>query len=239
MWTVGRWHNGISSTAQVASVLLATAAVAGCGQTSSRPETTRGSGAPAAASTAPAAASTAPAGTGSRTTLADSAVSTTKDDPTRFAPQVLGSARRTGIHPQLLMAILFNESYKPHDPTFERAWHQLDPNSALGVANMHEKAFNDTKRGRNFAKRQWEELIDDPVLAIDAAAWYLHDLNKRLPRTWPTSYSRDDLLALGYNAGPSNMLAFARGGQLLPAAQTYLKKLHENWATAGSALQKH
>jgi soluble lytic murein transglycosylase-like protein len=163
---------------------------------------------------------------------------TANDDPAAFAPQVDRYARQAGIDSQLLMAILYNESYKPHDPAFERAWHSLEPDSAFGVANMHQKAFNDTKRGRDFAGRRWEELPDDPALAIEAAAWYLHDLAVRLPTSWTADYTKNELLALGYNAGPGNMMAFARGGALLPLARTYLQKLHENWDAAAAALRR-
>ena len=102
-------------------------------------------------------------------------------DPARFAVQVRKYAGQAGIRPQLLMAILYNESYKPHDPELERSWAKIDSDPAFGIANMHRPAFDDTKRGRAFAGRKWEELPDDPSLAIQAAAWHLHDLAKRLP----------------------------------------------------------
>jgi hypothetical protein len=158
-------------------------------------------------------------------------------DPTRFAPQVIQSAQQASIDAQLLMAILYNESYKPHDPSFEREWLKLNPGAALGIANMHEAAFDDTKRGRSFANRDWMELPDDPGLAILAAAWYLHDLAARLPSTWSVAYTKDELLALGYNAGPSSMLDFAHGAKPGPVAQDYLDTLRQNWAKAGAAVR--
>ncbi|MFI9272948.1 transglycosylase SLT domain-containing protein [Kitasatospora sp. NPDC052896] len=157
-------------------------------------------------------------------------------DPAHFATQVRTRATAAGIDPQLLMAILYNESYKPHDPAFERAWQQLKPDSAFGIANMHRAAFDDTKRGRDFADRDWDELPGDPDLAIEAAAWYLHDLGAQLPAHWSAGYTRDDLLALGYNTGAGNMLIFARGTSLGPAAQSYLNQLHGNWTKAAAAL---
>jgi transglycosylase-like protein with SLT domain len=160
------------------------------------------------------------------------------NDPTRFGPDVVRYAAEAAIDPQLLMAILYNESYKPHDPEFERSWLKLNPGASLGIANMHEAAFDDTKKGRAFSDRDWHELSDDPDLAIRAAAWYLHDLATRLPATWAAPYTKDELLALGYNAGPSSMLEFADGAQPGPVAQAYLDKFHDNWANAGSAVQK-
>ncbi|MGW3496530.1 lytic transglycosylase domain-containing protein [Streptomyces sp. NPDC001020] len=157
-------------------------------------------------------------------------------DPADFASQARARARQTGISAQLLMAILYNEAYKPHDPALERAWQRHKPDAAFGIANMHRAAFDEVKRGRDFADRRWEELPDDRDLAIEAEAWYLHDLAARLPAQWPASYTRDELLALGYNTGAGNMLAFARGATPGSQAQSYLDRLHANWAKAGKAV---
>jgi hypothetical protein len=160
----------------------------------------------------------------------------TNYDPAHFAVQVRMSAGRAGLSPQLLMAILYNESYKPHDPQLERSWQHIKPDAAFGIANMHRAAFNETKRGRPFAGRDWEELPDHPELAIEAAAWHLHDLAARLPRRTGGAFSKDQLLALGYNAGSGNMRAFAAGAKPGAQAQSYLDRLHENWDKAANAL---
>jgi transglycosylase-like protein with SLT domain len=179
---------------------------------------------PAGPSSAPTATPTEPPG------------SNDKYAPPRFAPQVRKYAKAAAISPVLLMAILYNESYKPHDPDLERAWQKLDPNAAFGVANMHEAAFDDTKRGRAFADRAWTELPDDPDLAIEAAAWYVHDLGTGL--TGGTGgYKRTDLLAMGYNAGPGHMAAVAGGDEPNAGARAYVETLHENWSRARQALR--
>jgi hypothetical protein len=162
--------------------------------------------------------------------------STSAYDPARFAAKVVKHAHEAKISPQLLMAILYNESDKPHDPAFERAWQKIKPDAAFGIADMHKAAFDEVKRGRSFAGRRWDELPDDPDLAITAAAWYLHDLAVRLPAHRSGPYTRNELLALGYNAGPGNMLAFARGAKPGAVAQSYLDRLRQNWSTAGKAL---
>jgi len=162
----------------------------------------------------------------------------TNYDPADFAGQVRASAGRAGISSQLLMAILYNESYKPHDPQLERSWQRIKPDAAFGVANMHRAAFNEAKRGRPFAGRNWEELPDHPDLAIEAAAWHLHDLATRLPRRTGTKFSKDELLALGYNTGSGNMRAFARGAKPGAQAQSYLDRLHENWDKAATAVHE-
>ncbi|TCC25298.1 transglycosylase SLT domain-containing protein [Kribbella speibonae] len=158
-------------------------------------------------------------------------------DPAHFAPDVRRYAKQAGINPQLLMAILYNESYKPHDPKFERQWAEVDSDPAFGIANMHKPAFDETKRGRDFARRKWEELPDNPALAIQAAAWHLHDLAKRLPAQRADLYTKDELLALGYNAGGGNMRIFARGRKAGSQAQSYVDRLHDNWAKSAEALK--
>ncbi|MGW3955880.1 lytic transglycosylase domain-containing protein [Streptomyces sp. NPDC004752] len=165
-----------------------------------------------------------------------SAAAASSYDPADYAPQVRDWARRTRVSAQLLMAILYNEAYKPHDPSLERAWQKYKPDASFGIANMHRAAFDEVKQGRDFAGRRWEELPDDRDLAIEAEAWYLHDLGARLPAQWPASYDRSELLALGYNTGAGNMLAFARGTPPGGQAQAYLDKLHANWARAGRAV---
>ncbi|MGW3040334.1 transglycosylase SLT domain-containing protein [Kitasatospora sp. NPDC001159] len=158
-------------------------------------------------------------------------------DPADYAVPVRQYAAEAGVDPQLLMAILYNESYKPHDPDLERAWQRGKPDASFGIANMHRAAFDDTKPGRPFASRQWEELPDDRNLAVQAAAWHLHDLAGQLPARPSAPLNKDELLALGYNAGAGNMLAFARGVKIGPQAQSYLDRLHDNWAKSGEAVK--
>lgn len=167
-----------------------------------------------------------------------SAPDSADQDPARFAAQVTERAREAGVAPQLVMAILCNESYKPHDPAAERAWLRLDPDSSLGVANMHRPTFDEVKAEHGFADRDWLQLPDDPDLAIRAAAWYLHDLAEMLPEQRSGAHTTEELLALGYNAGPGNMRAFAKGTPPGPQAQSYLDRLRENWARAGEAVSR-
>jgi hypothetical protein len=157
-------------------------------------------------------------------------------DPARYAAVVLREAGPAGIDPRLLMAIVYNESYKPHDAGSERLWQALNPGASFGIVNMHRAAFEQARHGRPFSNRQWQELPDDPELALAAAAWYLHDLSKMLPAAPSTTLTHDQLLALGYNTGPANMRRFARGIAPGPMAQTYLDTLNANWAKAGAAI---
>ncbi|NKQ56072.1 lytic transglycosylase domain-containing protein [Amycolatopsis sp. K13G38] len=159
-------------------------------------------------------------------------------DPARFAAQVVAHAKEAGVDPHLVMAILYNESYKPHDPALERAWQRLNPDAAFGIANMHRATFDETKQGHSFAGRDWQELPDDPDLAIQAEAWYLHDLATQLPAHPSGRYTTGELLALGYNTGPGNMKAFARGTAPGAQAQSYVDNLRSNWTKAGEAIAR-
>ncbi|MEV4251637.1 transglycosylase SLT domain-containing protein [Spirillospora sp. NPDC049652] len=157
--------------------------------------------------------------------------------PEHYVSQVRKYAREARVDPTLLMAILYNENNKPHEPELERAWQRFKPDAAFGIANMHKAAFNETKDGRPFEGRRWEELPDDPGLAVRAAAWYLHDLARQLPSERSSDLSKSDLLALGYNAGAGNMRLFAKGTKPGDTAASYLRRLHENWGKAQKALE--
>lgn len=159
------------------------------------------------------------------------------ESPGRFAARVIAHADEAGVSPQLLMAILYNESYKPHDPGLERAWQRLTPDAAFGIANMHKSTFDEVKHGRAFTGRDWQELPDDTDLAIQAAAWQLHDLAADLPSKWTGHFTKEELVALGYNAGARNMLAFARGVSPGPAAASYVDRLSRNWGPAQEDIQ--
>ncbi|MFJ4628235.1 lytic transglycosylase domain-containing protein [Streptomyces sp. NPDC088847] len=187
------------------------------------------------AATSPSTGTTGPA-TSAAPTSPSATASPSAYDPAAYAAQVRTRAQQADVSAQLVMAVLYNEAYKPHDPALERAWQKYKPDAAFGIANMHRATFDEVKKGRDFAGRSWDELPDDRDLAIEAEAWYLHDLSAQLPPTSRSSLSRDQLLALGYNTGAGNMLAFAAGATPGTQAQSYLDRLHTNWAKAGKAV---
>lgn len=185
--------------------------------------------------------STPPAKDATRTPTASAspsaaATTTSSYDPAQYASSVRARAHQAGVSARLVMAILYNEAYKPHDPALERAWQKYKPDAAFGIADMHRATFDEVRKGSDFADRSWQDLPDDRDLAIEAEAWYLHDLADQLPATRSTRFSEDELLALGYNTGAGNMLAFARGATPGSQAGAYLDKLHANWGRAGRAL---
>ncbi|MFF6992381.1 lytic transglycosylase domain-containing protein [Streptomyces sp. NPDC010273] len=187
------------------------------------------------AATSPSTGTTGPA-TSAAPTSPSATASASAYDPAAYAAQVRTRAQQADVSAQLVMAVLYNEAYKPHDPALERAWQTYKPDAAFGIANMHRATFDEVRKGRDFAGRSWDELPDDRDLAIEAEAWYLHDLSAQLPPTWRSSLSRDQLLALGYNTGAGNMLAFAAGTPPGAQAQSYLDRLHTDWAKAGKAV---
>lgn len=214
--------------------LLAAALVVGSGVTGCT-----ASGGVSSASGSAAAPSVAPADPAAHAHPdSDDSADAKDEDPGTYAAAVVRESTPAGIDPQLLMAIVYNESYKPHDPDAQRFWQALNPSASFGIVNMHHAAFDQARRGRSFAGRQFEELPDDPELALQAAAWYLHDLARMLPARPATTLTHDQLLALGYNTGPRNMRLFAKGVAPGPMAETYLDTLQSNWAKAATALAK-
>ncbi|WP_233518360.1 transglycosylase SLT domain-containing protein [Streptomyces corynorhini] len=157
-------------------------------------------------------------------------------DPADYAGCVLTYAAEAGISPTLLMAILHNEAYKPHHPLLEWLWQRWKPKASFGLGNMHEATFEQVRRAHGLSCR-WKDLRDDPALAIRAAALHLGDLRRGLPARTTRSCTRDELLALGYNAGERNMRLFAQGFPAGPMARSYLRRLRENWRRAERDLQ--
>ncbi len=156
-------------------------------------------------------------------------------DPADHAAACVRSAARAGVPPLLVLTVLHNEAYKPHNPLLERLWQWWKPGASYGVANMHRATFEQVRRDHGLSGR-WEDLRDDPAFAVHAAALHLGDLDRRLPRRHVRRYTRDELLALGYNAGAHNMRAFARGVPPGPMARSYLRRYRAHRSRAADIL---
>jgi hypothetical protein len=156
-------------------------------------------------------------------------------DPADYAAAVIRSAKEAEVSPLLVMTVLHNEAYKPHHPLLERLWQWWKPGASFGVANMHRATFDRVKRAHGLAGR-WQGLRDDPAFAIRVAALHLKDLDRSLPRRHVRRYTRDELLALGYNTGERNMRAFARGVPPGPMARAYLRRFRAHRVRAARAL---
>ncbi|MFD1319678.1 hypothetical protein [Micromonospora sonneratiae] len=128
---------------------------------------------------------------------------------------VVNHANAAGIDPRLLLAILVREE---GSFGYSRPWEDiktwvLQDEASRGLGNMSKATFEETRRKHPelFGSRQFHELTGDDELSIQTTAWHLRDLLDQLPTTWPGDYTRDELLAIGYNAGASNMLPTADG----------------------------
>ncbi len=161
-------------------------------------------------------------------------------DPADYAEAVVRAAEEAGVSALLVMTVLHNEAYKPHHPLLERLWQWWKPGASFGLANMHRATFERVRRAHDLPGR-WQDLRDDPAFAIHAAALHLKDLDRGLPQRHVRRYSRDELLALGYNAGERNMRAFARGVPPGPMARSYLRRFraHRNRAAEALATTDH
>ncbi|MEV6118719.1 lytic transglycosylase domain-containing protein [Streptomyces sp. NPDC052109] len=156
-------------------------------------------------------------------------------DPADYAAVVARSAQEAEVSPLLVMTVLHNEAYKPHHPLLERLWQWWKPAASFGVANMHRGTFERVQRAHGLRGR-WQDLRDDPALAIRVAALHLQDLDQSLPKRHVRRYTREELLALGYNTGERNMRAFARGVPLGPMARSYLRRFRLHRVQAAKAL---
>ncbi|MFF5028717.1 lytic transglycosylase domain-containing protein [Streptomyces collinus] len=156
-------------------------------------------------------------------------------DPADYTTAVVRGAERAGVSPLLVMTVLHNEGYKPHHPLLERLWQWWKPGASFGLANMHRATFERVRRAHDLSGR-WEDLRDDPAFAIRAAALHLKDLDRGLPERHVRRYTRDELLALGYNTGERNMRAFARGVPPGPMARSYLRRFRAYRARAAEIL---
>lgn len=168
--------------------------------------------------------------------------------PEAFLLAVNTAAKDAKVDPRLLLTIMVGErgahwQVVPHSTPAEFARWLLSLTGAvhsLGMTNMSKDAFRDAQlaAGPNsdLARHSWTDLIGNPILAIDAAAWLLHGLKDKLPPTWPAQYKRDQLLAVGYNGGSSVMTGVAGGltpDQADPKnpgkVASYLVELSKNW----------
>ncbi|MFI9650725.1 lytic transglycosylase domain-containing protein [Streptomyces sp. NPDC052040] len=156
-------------------------------------------------------------------------------DPADYAASVVRSAEEAGVSPLLVMTVLHNEAYKPHHPLLERLWQWWKPGASFGLANMHRATFERVRRSHDLSG-QWQDLRDDPAFAIHTAALHLKDLDRSLPERHVRRFTRDELLALGYNTGERNMRAFARGVPPGPMARSYLRRFRAYRPQAAEAL---
>jgi hypothetical protein len=122
-------------------------------------------------------------------------------------------------------------------------------------------AFDETvTRHRDvFGDVQWEGTILNHVLSLTVLAYHLRDLQDAPPEEnsgTGRGFTREELVAVGYNTGKDNMLKTANGTQMTPektsfggtrhepsrptpigtAGQDYLNGFHSHWTTADNLI---
>lgn len=113
-------------------------------------------------------------------------------------PAILAAARRYGVHPALVKAVVWRES-------------RFDPKARgskgeLGLMQIMPTTADEFARSEAVALHFRSELFD-PGLNTRAGAWYLRKLSRRYAHTDdPLPYALAD-----YNAGRGNVLKWARG----------------------------
>ena len=108
--------------------------------------------------------------------------------------------------------------------------------ASIGLANFDKKTFDATKAAHpELTGRSWDELLDDPKLNIDAMAYRMMDLEAMLPGRLNTTYSRGELVRMGYRTGEDNMLAVATG-QLPMGAES--RRLNDVYLTQVARAQR-
>jgi hypothetical protein len=83
--------------------------------------------------------------------------------------------------------------------------------ASIGLANFDKQTVEETRAAHPELGGSWDELLDNPKLNIDAMAYRMMDLGAMLPAQLNTTYSRKELIRMGYRTGVKNMLEVATG----------------------------
>jgi len=117
-------------------------------------------------------------------------------DPGAFDDIVWEKARRHGVSPYLVKAVIKQESgFKPC---------QVGEAGEVGLMQITAGAVTDWERATGRQCR-YRGLLFDPRLNIEIGAWYL----ARAVRDWETYRDRDVLALAQYNAGPTRARGWA------------------------------
>jgi RHS repeat-associated protein len=150
-----------------------------------------------------------------------------------YMREIAGYAQGAGVDPRLLMDFMINDNGAhvpgvPHIAAIEAFRSFLariselrgHKGGSLGMTNVSESAWETAiatqKRDlghSDLAGHDWRDLVDDPLLAIEAAAWVLRNVQDNLPTVDDKKgYTRNQLLAIGYNQGVGVMQWMAQHG---------------------------
>ena len=140
--------------------------------------------------------------------------------PLRYEQIVRGHAENYGLEPQLVAAVIYQESKFDADAVSDSGavgLMQLLPATAQGIA--------DRTGGTGWHER---DLVD-PELNIRYGAWYLRHLLDK--------YEDEQLALAAYNAGQTNVDRWREAGVGIPFAETrhYVERVRELKATYAHA----
>lgn len=161
-----------------------------------------------------------------------------KDDYSDFIAE---TSKRAGIDPRLLMGIVETEGrMRQKLPLWNNGDELLIPlqdagvvdGISIGMTSIQQQVFNSTLRNHPDAFRGeialgmgWKSVSGNDKLSIKVTAYHLRDLQDALPLAdTESSYTRDELVAYGYNAGRAAMLDFEAGRGSIPLAVDYISR---------------
>lgn len=101
---------------------------------------------------------------------------------------------------------------------------------SIGITSLQEDTFTETiddYPGVFSRTEKWGDLLRNDLLAIEVTAYHLSSLQGELPKTGRVyrEWSREELLAYGYNAGKDRMLAVVGGSAPIPSAAEYTSEV--------------
>jgi hypothetical protein len=111
--------------------------------------------------------------------------------------------------------------------------------ASIGTANMdrttYEQTQDNTANGPRpeLAGHSWFDLIGNPKLSIAAMAHRLEDLQSGLQFNLDTTYSRNELIRLGYRSTWSSMMEVATGSPMNPGSVANTQMFDVQYARAG------
>jgi len=172
----------------------------------------------------------------------------TNPEPEQYISAIVKYGAQTSIDPRLILTMLWNE---------DGHWHALGGDAAnglydwvrgrtdgpsYGMADMKQAPFDEVKAAHPtlFGDRKWTDLQTDPDLAVQTLAWKLYDISGPvgsdiLPRHWNAAFTRDEMLAMAWNQGAGNAVAYSDGkatGDVKKNLDSYKSGVDQYWDRA-------
>jgi len=141
-------------------------------------------------------------------------------------PEIVKYADKNNISQDLIRSVFYHEGRGDSNAK--------SPTGVRGHAQVTEDTFNDMKKyGRISSGYSYSDYLKDPIIQSEAGAAYLGYVKDYLLEKLPensgikTTEELNDLIRLGYNAGPSRSLQYYEFG-ILPLLRINNEKVIEN-----------